>query len=287
MTTLFNRVVEFEVGKPGEEGFIFRDLKIAFSITKTADSNANPGRVTITNLSKNTRDRLKDDGLVYKLRAGYAGLNEIPLIKEISSGDVLDISTQRSGTEIVTNFKIGEGTKALAEKTLDKSFAEGVSVGAIIDEFANALEVTKGAIEGITDQVFNSGYSSTGKVKDRLDELTSKQGLEWSVQNGELIILPEDGKTTEEAVLLTQESGLLKAFREKKSKPGQAALADVIRFSCLLNPDIKVGREIAIFSALDEIGESFLEPAFFKVRKLTLSGDNKDGKFSCEGEAIE
>jgi hypothetical protein len=287
VTTLFNRVVEFEVGKPGQEGFIFRDLKIAFSITKTADSNANPGRVTITNLSKTTRDRLKDEGLIYKLRVGYAGLNEIPLIKEISSGDVLDISTQRSGTEIVTNFKIGEGTKVLAEKTLDKSFEEGISFGSVIDEFAKALDVTKGAIEGITQEVFNSGYSATGKVKDRLDELTRKQGLEWSVQNGELIILPEDGKTTEQAVLLTQETGLLKAFREKKNKTGQTALVDIIRFSCLLNPDIKVGREIAIFSALDEIGESIFLPAFFKVRKVTFSGDNKDGKFTCEGEAIE
>jgi hypothetical protein len=287
MTTLFNRVVEFEVGKPGEEGFVFSELKIGFSITKTADSNANPGRITITNLSKNTRDRLKDEGLVFKLRAGYAGLNEVPLIKEISSGDVLDISTQRSGTEVVTTFKIGEGTKVLAEKTLDKSFAEGVSVGSVIDEFANALEITKGAIEGIGDKIFNSGYSATGKVKDRLDELTQKEGLEWSVQNGELIILPEDGKTSEEAVLLTQETGLLKAFREKKNKPGKAQLADVIRFSCLLNPDVKVGREIAIFSELDEIGESSLIPAFFKVRKLTFSGDNKDGKFTCEGEAIE
>ncbi len=287
MTTLFNRVVELEVGKPGEEGFLFRDLKIAFSITKTADSNANPGRVSITNLSKLTRDRLKDEGLVYTLRAGYAGLNEVPLIKEISRGDVLDISTQRSGTEIITTFKIGEGTKALAETTLDKSFEEGVTVESVIGEFSKALGVAKGAITGIKEQVFNSGYSSTGKVKDRLDEITSKQGLEWSVQNGELIILPEDGKTAEEAVLLTQGTGLLKAFREKKNKPGKTELADVIRFSCLLNPDIKVGREIAIFSELDEIGESFLLPAFFKVRKLTFSGDNKDGKFSCEGEAIE
>jgi len=287
MTVLFNRVVEFEVGKPGEEGFVFSELKIGFSITKTADSNANPGKVTVTNLAKTTRDRLKDEGLVYKLRAGYAGINEAPLVKEISSGDILDISTQRSSTEMITTFKIGEGTKALAETTLDKSFEEGISFDSIVGEFTKALDVTKGVIEGITQEVFNSGYSATGKVKDRLDELTAKQGLEWSVQNGELHILPQNGKTAEQAVLLTQETGLLKVFREKKNQPGQKALVDLVRFSCLLNPDIKVGREIAIFSTIDEIGDSSISPAFFKVRKVTFSGDNKDGKFTCEGEAIE
>ena len=287
MTVLFNRVVEFEVGKPGEEGFVFSELKIGFSITKTADSNANPGKVTVTNLAKTTRDRLKDEGLVYKLRAGYAGINEAPLVKEISSGDILDISTQRSSTEMITTFKIGEGTKALAETTLDKSFEEGISFDSIVGEFTKALDVTKGVIEGITQEVFNSGYSATGKVKDRLDELTAKQGLEWSEQNGERHILPQNGKTAEQAVLLTQETGLLKVFREKKNQPGQKALVDLVRFSCLLNPDIKVGREIAIFSTIDEIGDSSLSPAFFKVRKVTFSGDNKDGKFTCEGEAIE
>lgn len=286
MTTLFNRVIELEIGKPGEEGFLFTDLKIAFSITKTSDSNANPGNISVTNLSKTTRDRLDDEGLVYVLRAGYAGLNETPLVKELSRGDILDISTRRSGTEIITSFKIGEGTKALAETTLDKSFEEGISVDSLIGEFTKALGVAKGAITGIKEQVFNSGYSATGKVKDRLDEITSKQGLEWSIQNGELIILPENGKTTEQAVLLTKETGLLKVFREKKNKPGQSELADVIKFSSLLIPDIKVGRQIAIFSSIDEIGESSLFPAYFTVRKLTFSGDNKDGKFTCEGEAV-
>lgn len=286
MTILFNRYISFEVGKPGEEGFVFSDLMISFSITKTTTSNPNPGQVKVYNLSKATRDRLNDEGLIYTLRVGYAGLENTPLVKILSQGDVTDITTVRNGVDVVTTFKVGEGTNALTETTLDKSFEEGVTTRQLVNAFSDALGVAKGAIEGLKDLTFNSGYSATGKVKDRLDEITKKQGLEWSVQNGELQILPKEGKTTEEAVLLTKETGLLKAFREKTKKAGQATLADVTKFTALLNPDIKIGREIAIYSELDEIGESAENPGFFTVRKAVYMGDNRGGKFVVKGEAI-
>ncbi len=286
MTTLFNRAVRFEVGKPGEDGFRFELLRMEFSVAKSSDSNANPGRISIYNLSKATRDRLNDEGLVYNLEAGYYGIGEPELVKTLSAGDVLDISSVRNGVDVVTTFKLGEGTKALAEKTLDKSFSEGVSTRQLVTAFSDALGVAQGTLKGIKDQIFNSGYSATGKIKDRLDELTEKQGLEWSIQNDELQIIPKEGSTDEEAVLLTKETGLLKAFREKATKNGKEQLQDIVKFSALLNPDIKVGRKIAIFSEIDEIGQSPEVPGIFTVRKVTYSGDNRDGKFSCEGEAI-
>ena len=103
---------------------------------------------------------------------GYAGLENSPILEILSSGDVLDVETTRRGPDIVTQFKIGEGTKAVSEKTLDKSYGEGTSIKTIVNDMADQLEVAKGAIKGLKDLVFNSGYSATGKIKDRLDELT-------------------------------------------------------------------------------------------------------------------
>lgn len=279
MTFLFNRLVELQIGKAGEEGRLFKDLRIEFEVDKNRESNSNSGRISIYNLNNQSRNLINDEGQKYQLKVGYAGLGQSPILEILSLGDVLDVETIRRGPDIVTQFKIGEATKALAEKTLDKSYDEGVSVKTIVNDMADQLEVAKGAIKGLKDLVFNSGYSATGKIKDRLDELTGKQDLEWSVQNGELQILPKDDSTDEEAVLLTMDTGLLKAYKAKSEKSGATELKDVTRFEALLNPNIKIGRKVKIVSEINEIDE------FVTVRRIKYMGDNKDGTFKCIGEA--
>lgn len=279
MTFLFNRLVELQIGQAGQEGRIFRDLRIEFEVDKNRESNANSGRVSIYNLNPQSRNLINDEGQKYQLKVGYAGLGNSPILEILSLGDVLDVETIRRGPDIVTQFKIGEATKALSEKTLDKSYEEGTSIKTIVNDMADQLEVAKGAIKGLKDLVFNSGYSATGKIKDRLDELTSKQDLEWSVQNGELQILPKDDSTDEEAILLTMNTGLLKAYKAKSEKAGATELKDVTRFEALLNPNIKIGRKVHIVSEINEIDE------IVTVRRIKYLGDNKDGAFKVIGEA--
>jgi len=279
VTFLYNRLVELQIGKAGQEGRIFRDLRIEFDVDKSRESNANSGTVSIYNLNPQSRNLINDEGQKYQLKVGYAGFDNSPILEILSSGDILEVEINRRGADIVTKFKIGEGTKALSEKTLDKSYEEGTSIKSIVNDMADQLEVAKGAIKGLKDLVFNSGYSATGKIKDRLDELTGKQDLEWSIQNGELQILPKGSSTDEEAILLTKDTGLLKAYKAKSEKSGAKELKDVIRFETLLNPSIKIGRKIKVVSEIAEIDE------FVTVRRIKYMGDNKDGVFKCLGEA--
>lgn len=279
MTFLFNRIVELQVGKAGEEGRVFKNLRIEFDVDKSRDSNANSGSVSIYNMNPQSRSIVNDEGQTYELKAGYAGFGESPILGVLSSGNVLEVVTTRRGPDIITKFKIGESTKALAERTLDKSYEEGTSIKSVVKDMVATLEVAEGAIKGLKDMVFNSGYSATGKIKDRLDELTKKQDLEWSIQNGEIQILPKDGSTDEEAILLTKDTGLLKAYKAKSEVGGKFALKDVIRFEALLNPDIKIGRKVKIISEINEIDE------FVTVRRIKYVGDNKEGSFKCIGEA--
>ena len=279
MTILFKRYVSLVVGKPGFFGDEIKDLRIEFEIEKTTESNANKGKIIVYNLSPYLQSAWKDEGQEYELSAGYYGLEDIPLIGVLSSGDITDITTVRNGPDFITTLKVQEGAAAL-DKTLDKSFNEGVSVKTIVDSKAKGLDVAKGAIKGLKDIVFNSGYSASGKIKDRLDELLGKQGLEWSIQNGELQILPEGEATNEFAVNLTSETGLLKAFMEKSKVNGGKQLVDLLKFEALLNPEIKIGRTIQVTTKRGDI-----DGALFKVRKVRYNGSNKDGLFQCVGEA--
>lgn len=279
MTILFNRRVELSVGKEGQEGRTFSELRIEFEVDKNRESNANSGTISIYNLSPASRGIINEEGSKYILRAGYAPPGQAALIQELSSGDILDVETTRSGPDIITKFQIGEATKALKGKTLDKSYKEGTAIKTIVNDLAQGLDVAVAAVKGLKDTVFNSGYSATGKIKDRLDELTAKQGLEWNIQNGELQIFPINGSTDEEAILLTKDTGLLRAYSVKSEVAGKEKLQDAIRFEALLNPGIRVGRRLHIISEIEEIDR------VVTVRRIKYSGDNKDGKFTCMGEA--
>lgn len=279
MTELFNRVVELTVGKPGEEGLFFTDIKIAFSIKKDRSSKGNTGEITLFNIGPDTRSKLNDKGLKYEIKAGYAGLANIPLVNTISSGDILEIATQRQGADIVTKLTIGEGVKTLSEAKLDKSYSEGISVKKVIKDLAGTLEVGLGTLKDIASDTLNSGYSSSGKSKDRLDELTSKLGLSWNIQNDELNVYKEGGSTSDTAVVLSSETGLLKAYKTKAQKQGAAAPVDVVKFEALLNPEVKIGRQIKVVSEANDLD------TFVTVRSLSFDGDNKDGSFLVKGEA--
>jgi len=270
VTYLFKRYIGIEVGKPGEEGRLFDTLKIEFSLDRTSSSDANKGSVSIYNLNEKSRNLLNDEGVVYILKTGYQGLNNEPLIEELSSGDIEEIKTQKTGADVVTTFALTEDGKKLREKTTDQSFAEGVSKKQVIGALIETLDMAKGTIQGITSKVFNSGYSATGKVKDRLDELAKSDGLEWSVQNGEVNMFPKDTSTLEEAVYLSNETGLIRAYKEK------AEGKDKTIVEALLNPQIKVGRKIQVEG--QEVSGTFV------VRRASYKGDNQNGPFmvTCE-----
>lgn len=272
MTTLYNRHVSIEIGKEGEEGRRFEELFISFDITKGNTSDANKGTVAIHNLNQASRDLISQKGAVYILRAGYYGINEEPLIEVLSKGDIESIITEKNGTDLVTKLTLTEDGKKLRDKTIDKSFAAGVTSEMIVGELAKTLDIAKGTIKGVTNKIFNSGASVSGKVKDRLDEITKNDNLEWSIQNNELIILPKGESTNETAVSLTNESGLLFAKKVKVNDEEQIA------FKCLLNPNVKVGRKIYISNNNIE--------GFFVTKDVKYSGDNKTGPFFCEGHVV-
>jgi len=272
MTTLYNRHVSIEIGKEGEEGRRFEELFIAFEVAKSNQSNANTATVSIYNLNARSRDLIGQEGAVYILRAGYFGLEEDPLIEILSVGNVEEIVTEKTGSDVVTKLTLTEDGKKLRDTTVDLSFGKGANTEVIVNEMASIMGVTKGTVKGLTNKVFNSGASVSGKVKDRMDEIVKNDGLDWSIQNGELQILPRGDSTDETAVSLTNDSGLLTARKIKFNEEDQ------VNFKSLLNPSIKIGRKIYIKNR--EID------GFFVVQNIKYVGDNKSGPFYCEGNAI-
>ena len=277
MTTLFNRKVILQVGEKGGDGLEFSGLRIDFEVDKSRESNANTGKITIYNLSEDSRKFFEQKARKYILQAGYSGLNEDPLVGIISSGDIILSSTERRQTDRTTSITISEDGIKLAESYIEKSFEAGTQLSQIIDAIIVEMNVVKGAIIGLKNIVCNNGYSASGKAKDRLDEICGRQGLTWNVQNGRLQIYPREKDNGKYGYELSPDTGLLRAWRENVKVEGEKERKNVVKFESLLIPDLEVGRRIVINSDFGIEGE-------FIIKKLKFTGSNRDGDFKAIGE---
>lgn len=281
MSDLFDRYASLTVGRPGETGTLFENLRISFQVEKTSESNSNTAKVSIYNLNDNSIGLIEEGNQQAVVQAGYNGrravigasLIEQKLIGIIASGDVKNVMTTKNGVDKITTFELGDAENALQENVINKSFPPGVKTQQIVDEVTKVLGVVKGTIKGITDEFFSNGLAVSGKAKDTMDEITDKMGAEWSIQDGELQVYPKDGSTNESAILLTPDTGLLGAPTRKVGKDKKAHVV----FTSLLNPRMRPGRKVVI--------QSFTLSGTFTIRKCSFVGDNEEGQFICKVEA--
>lgn len=263
MSILFGRTAELTVGVPGEQGKKFTKLRMTFSIEKSIESNPNPGKVSIYNLSEQSRALFEQKKATIIFAAGYT----IPEV--LFTGDVKKPLHNRSGPDWITEIEAGDGETAYQEARIDKSYSPGSSVRQIVTDLGKSLGTSIGEIQGVTAETFVQGFVASGPVRKYLDEMTQKQGLKWSIQDNALQILPKGGSTTEEAIVLSAASGLV--GNPKKKDKG-------VEFQALLQPKIKPGRKVIIVSKT--------VTGTYTVQKVTHSGDTEGGDWYSTCEAI-
>jgi len=259
MALLYLRQAMLTVGARKFEGF-----RLAFSVEKTSDSSSNKASVTIYNLNNDSKAFVeKREGLM-RLEAGYEGNLSILFL-----GDIAKIMTKRSGADIVTVIESGDGELRLANAHIEIGFKGGATDRQIIDKVISALAVGRGIIKGIQSREYLNGFSYSGRASELLGNITKKQNLEWSIQNGSLQIIPKTDNTGETAVLLNAQTGLLDV--PNKTEEGFIAKS-------LLNPLLMPGRQVKIESEL------LTGISIFKIEKARHVGDTREGDWITEVE---
>jgi hypothetical protein len=219
--TLFNRKYAVYIGPQGQPGIKYTDLRVTFDIDKTSSSGANKAKIDIYNMSQSSRTQYAKKGLLIRLDAGYQNL-----LQTLYIGDIERSSAKRSGSEIIMTFEAGDSARALINSHFDKGYPSGTSAKTIINDLANELGVTVGIITGVQDVIYNNGVTFNGSVKRALEVLVKNQGLEFSVDNGILQIIPITKTNGQTAVVLSSSTGLIGVPSYKDSG---------IEFQALLN----------------------------------------------------
>lgn len=243
----FNRLAVLDVGPPGEQGLRIVDQRIAFRVIKTAEKSANVLDVDVYNLAPSTRALLEHAGNRIVLSAGYSG-GEVSVL---AMGDVTNYETAYQPPDLVTKVIAGDGLIALTDARLSVTYGEGTTAEEIVRGIAGEMGLDDSEIRADLQQVYRTGYGFCGRAKDALDEVASRCGFTWSVQNNGLQILDESTVSARQAVVVNPETGLIgspKPMQDLDANMFGAPPSDGILFECLLNGKIEPGTEVVLTS---------------------------------------
>lgn len=279
---LFNRAYAVSLGPPnqvsalqyGTLGLNPAPLRVRFDIDKNLfGASPNHSKIELYNLSIESRQAIKK-GYLVQLQAGYNNL-----IGTIFTGNVFKATSDRKGPDIITTLECLDGGSAITYARLDKSYPAGVTNFQILTDIATAMSITAnyqpvsvnaGVALGIPRVTYNTGFVATGPCKDTLDKLCKPQGLEWSIQNGNLNIIPQSAYDGNSAQVVSIGTGMI----------GVPSTNDYFtQFTSLLNPKIVPG------SLAQLISENASLNGYYKVRRSHYEGDSHDNKWQVACEA--
>ncbi len=266
-----------------QDALIFQN-RLRFTVEKTDTSEANKAKISIYNLSPDSRSFIEDeDDLIVFLRVGYVGS-----IATAFFGDVVRGETSREGPDILTTIECGDQEKLLQTAHIELGIGPGATNIQLFNLAAEKLGITLGVISGLTEIVYSNGYSFSGQASKLLDVLTKQLNVKWSIQDGELMVLPKEKAESEFAVLVTPNSGLV--GNPTKTKDG-------IQFKSLLNPGIRPGKAVKLESKeiqgafkgdAKKIASSAVKDSSIILisSKVTHEGDTHEGSWLTTVEGI-
>lgn len=260
MPRLFDRRAALVAGVGGGNAIRIVNLDFDFRVTKNLRREPNTAEIKVYNLAASSRRSLEaaEDQRI-RLEAGYA--EDLHVIFE---GDLRKASSTREGPDIITTIEGGDGERGFRRARTNRSFGEGTSVRSVIEDVARgmgfgvgnlAAQTTGRGFEGLGN-TYVEGTVVSGSSREILTGLCRSIGLEWSVQDGNLQLLPFRQAVRDTAVRLTPSTGLI----------GSPSIdsENVLRARALLIPGIFPGRKVSI--------DSEFASGLYRVTKATYSG---------------
>lgn len=284
-----NRQYRLAVGdyKTGN-GLLIEDLQVTFDISKSTNNKnrTNSATIEVYNLSEESLKVLDTDYPAAVFEAGYLGTGGP---KRLFAGQVTNISTRKSGTDIVTQITMGSGYVNLNHETLSDVVPPGNNVQDAIEKLRKAIGADRGVYNGtnLNNEIIY-GYPLSGTPKEMLDELAEKYQLDWQLDDGVLYVHDNDRAATEQfqlAYVISPFTGLIerpyrvsgdkrRSKKDKVKKPG-------VQLKILLNPEIKAGDIIQI--------EEGLLKGWYKVDSIRHTGSWRGDNWYTEikGSSLE
>lgn len=280
---LFGRSVRITAGTTQITG-----LRMSFEVKRSLSKTPNSAEVTLWNLNQEHRAALQQKGQRLLIEAGY-GTELLVLF----NGFTRTVSSTHQGPDWVTKIRSADGELAYRTARVVESFKAGTPVKAVIKTLCQRLGIPLQDALAKVDastfragaQQFINGVTLDGEVHELLDPMLRAAGLEWSIQNGALQIVPLGSALDGDAILLTstdKQTGLVGSpeVAEKKDAAAGAKVSKspkhIVKVTALLNPRIEPGKKLKL--------ESELLTGFYRVDEVSHRGDTHGQDYYSEAE---
>lgn len=297
----WKRKVQLVIGKAGN-GLLIENLRIQFEVAKTVESAPNVAVIKVYNLNPDNEARIKTEFDEVLLNAGYDGAMRL-----VFRGNIKHVYRYREKNDYITEIEAGDGDKDFRKAVMNETLAAGTTTAQLVDRAVGTFKgvggTTKGAVQ-VTDKPRLRGKVISGNTRDVLHDVARESGANWSIQDGQLVIVSANGVLPGEAILIRADTGML----------GAPEINDKgIAVKCLMNPELRVNGAIKLdnngIKAKRQQAQSLatkrekqetnpplgrekeqlarLDPdGIYKVLRLTHKGDNRGQDWVSEIECI-
>ena len=211
--------------------------------------------------------------------APHAG--ELVVLDSIDAlGDLRKAVVKRDGTDYVTTVTAGDGEHSIRTARVSRSFAPGTPLHAAADALAESLGVGVGnardafasAAFATGANVFAEGATLTGNAASELTQLCNAARLTWSVQDGNLQLLPLGGALERTAILLSEDTGMVGAPEIVNRR--------TITVTALLQPGLVPGQQVVVRSSVESArGTPALSAGAWRITEAEYAGDTNGGEW--------
>ena len=196
----------------------------------------------------------------YKKVALSVGYGEL---RQIYAGDITKTRIQREGLDFVLTLECSDGHQAYTQSRAKTTLKAGATDKQIVEELQKTMpKVQTGAIDIPNQRKLPRGRVLNGNSRDILTKIARNNKADWSIQDGSLIFLPKDKVLSDDAVLISQDTGMINA-------PEQTD--EGLELTCLLNPALQIGGLVKVESIIEYFNGEY------KIVKLAHSGDGIGG----------
>lgn len=283
MARLFKRALRVTAYRPQVDTFfgaqkdrnaiVIENLRVVFDIEKHTGKHPNKCDFKIYNCNPQTRTFLETKPLVVRVEAGYDNV-----LQHLFVGDLRWGSSAREKVDWVTKISLGDGDRAYRVARINRSYAAGTPLLTVLKDAAASMFLTlpQNVLNdaSLRSATTGTGVSISGAARDELDRLLAPFGLQWSIQDGRLQILRDDDVRADQAVLISQDTGMIGA--PEFGSPHKNGKPPYLKVKHLIYPQLTAGGRIKVVSA----GVKGL----FRIEKLKHQGDTHGDEWTTEIE---
>lgn len=222
----------------GGVGLDLSELRFKFVTRQQDIQSPNTCDIRVYNVSDEVAQLVKEEFSRVVLQAGYQDGN----FGTIFDGNIKQFRRGRENeTDTYLDILAADGDQAYNFAVVNKTLAAGSSSSDHADAAIDSMKqynVDRGYVSGV------QGVPSLprakvlyGLARDVLRDAAASMGVTWSIQNGQVQLIPLAGYLPDEAVVLTAKTGMI-------GLPEQTL--DGIHVKCLLNPRIRIGSRIQL-----------------------------------------